>query len=338
MIRLRSIVLASVLLAAPALSRAAAIDSTAALARARALRPAVSAGDPAPLWAAFGPHMRAAMKDSASFATMTRTIAAQTGPIDSVLSEEVRKDGESWVVVSRCRYAKLPVPLRLTLTIAPSGAVEGLAVRPDAEPKEAPSAFLDYHTKTKLRLPFEGEWYVVWGGRTIADNYHAANPTQRFAMDLLVRRDGATHAGDGTKLTDYYAYGRPVLAPGDGVVVSAADSLPDQSIGQMDRTHPAGNCVLIDHGNGEYSLLAHLQPGSLRVKAGAKVKAGDPIGLCGNSGNTSEPHVHYHLQNSATPLKGDGLPVFFAHAIVDGAPADDVELRRKMTVAPAAGR
>lgn len=324
------------LLLAPAVARAADFDSTAALARARELRPAVSAGDGAVLWRAFGPQMRTAMKDSASFAAMSQGIATQLGAIDSVLSEEVSRSDGAWAVVTRCRFAKAPMTIRLAMAFDDAGRLEGLRVMPDTQPKEAPSAYLDYVTKTKLRPPFEGTWFVVWGGRTIADNYHAANATQRFATDVLIRRDGATHTGDGRKLTDYFAYGQAVLAPGDGAVTVASDTLPDQSPGQSDRAHPAGNMVLIDHGNGEYSLLAHLQPKSLRVKPGDRVTAGQPLGLCGNSGNTSEPHVHFHLQNSATPLQGDGLPVFYDAAVVDGQPARHVEAKRGQTLAPPA--
>src|SRR3546814_3444315 len=64
----------------------------------------------------------------------------------------------------------------------------------------SPSPYLDYQTKARLRLPFEGEWYVVWGGLDIEQNYHAATPGQRFAYDLLKIVDGSSHRGDGSAL------------------------------------------------------------------------------------------------------------------------------------------
>jgi murein DD-endopeptidase MepM/ murein hydrolase activator NlpD len=65
----------------------------------------------------------------------------------------------------------------------------------------------------------------------------------------------------------------------------------------LNKKQPKGNYVIIDHGNGEYSFLAHLKKGSMVVAVGDSLKSGQFIGLCGNSGNSSEPHLHYHLQN-----------------------------------------
>jgi murein DD-endopeptidase MepM/ murein hydrolase activator NlpD len=316
-------------------AHAAAFDSTAARARATELRASIGAGDAARLWAAFGPGMRSAMKDSANFATMAAGMAQQLGAVDSVLGERIEPNGEGWTVLTTCRFARAPTPLVLSTSFDAGGRVEGLSVRSPRSLEAAPSEFLDYQTKAKLRVPFDGEWFVVWGGRTISQNYHAANRTQRFAMDLLVRRDGSSHEGDGKAFEDYHCYGLPVLAPGAGRVLAAVDSLPDQKIGETDRAHPAGNHVLIDLGHGEYVLLAHLQPGSLAVKPGEVVKPGQPLGRCGNSGNTSEPHIHMHLQNSPAPLEGDGLPAFFEDVLVDGKRVKRIELVRGATVAHA---
>jgi murein DD-endopeptidase MepM/ murein hydrolase activator NlpD len=118
-------------------------------------------------------------------------------------------------------------------------------------------------------------------------------------------------------------------------VVTVVDSLPDQAIGSSDPAHAAGNHVVIDHGNSEYSLLAHMQPHSLRVKPGQKVKRGDALGLTGNSGNTSEPHLHVHLMNKPSMADADGLPMPFADYRADGAVVASGELKRGQTVAPA---
>lgn len=312
-----------------------AFDSTAALAKARALRSSVSAGDAAALWREFSPTMRAAMRDSASFGAMTAMLSMQLGAIDSVLSEEVTRQGGGFRIVALCKFANPPDPMRLLTTFDAEGRVDGLAVRPNSPPKEAPSAFLDYQTKTPLRLPFEGEWFVFWGGRTLAQNYHAATRSQRFAHDLVIMKDGKSHKGDGQALTDYYCYGAPLLAPGDGIVAWVEDQQPDQAIGTTNATTPIGNGVVIDHGNGEFSLLAHMQPRSLRVKQGDRVKAGQPLGRCGNSGNTSEPHLHYHLQNGPEMGEADGLPAFFRDLVVDGEPVERAEIVKGQQVKPA---
>jgi hypothetical protein len=294
----------------------AAMDSTAAMTRAKEFRPHVSAGTPGPLWAAFDDKMRAAMVDSTRFAAALAGIHAQVGAVKEVLSEGIALEQDVWVYRASCRFEKAEEPLLLLLALTAEGKIAGLAVRP--QPKEYASPHLDYITKTPLQLPFKGEeWYVFWGGRTLAENYHASSKSQRFAMDLGIRKDGSSHGGDGKKLTDYYCYGVEITAPADGQVVWSCDSLPDQEPGQMDPARPAGNNVVIDHGNGEFSLIAHLQPKSQKFKNGASVKAGDVLGKCGNSGNTSEPHLHYHLQNGPDLMTAEGLPAIFTGACVD---------------------
>lgn len=315
--RLRVIALLVVALAGPVAVHAAPMDSTAALAFARALRPHVSAGNPAPLWPVFDPGMRAAMGDSTRFAAALSGIHAQVGAITEVLSEEMSQERGNWVYRASCRFEKAPQPLQFLVAITPEGQVTGLAVRPE-EPKEYASTRLDYITRTPLQLPFREEWFVFWGGRTLAENHHAASKPQRFACDLAIMKDGLTHSGDGKKLADYYCYGMSILAPAEGTVVWTCDSLPDQEPGVMDPAHPVGNGVVIDHGNGEFSLLAHLQPRTQRFKLKDRVKTGDELGKCGNSGNTSEPHLHYHLQDGPDIMTAEGLPAIFAGLCVDG--------------------
>ena len=123
----------------------------------------------------------------------------------------------------------------------------------------------------------------------------------------------ATHRGDGKQLEDYYAWDQPILAPADGTVATLVDGLEDQLPGTFDRQNAAGNFVLLDLGNDEYALFAHLKNGSVTVGPGDKVTRGQELGRCGNSGNTSEPHLHFHLQQSRRPLVGDGLPAQFAN-------------------------
>jgi hypothetical protein len=294
------------------------------MARAREFRPHVSSGTPGPLWAAFDDKMREAMVDSTRFAAALAGIHAQVGAVKEVISEDIALDQDVWVYRASCRFEKSEEPLLLLLAFTQAGKIAGLAVRP--QPKEYASPHLDYVTKTALQLPFkDSEWYVFWGGRTLAENYHATSKSQRFAMDLVIRKDGSSHSGDGKKLTDYYCYGVEIIAPADGQVVWSCDSLPDQEPGRMDPTRPVGNGVVIDHGNGEFSLIAHLQPKSQRFQTGARVKAGDVLGKCGNSGNTSEPHLHYHLQNGPDLMTAEGLPAMFAGACVNGKSAEKAQ-------------
>ena len=321
-------------LAAPSLAAAAApADSTAALARAREVHPWVSKGEVGPVWSWFSDTMRAAMGDSTRFAAALTGIHAQVGAIVDVASEAMTREHGLWMYRASCRFEKSPEPLELLVAINPDGNIAGLAVRP-GPPKEFPSTKLDYQTKTTLRLPFRDEWGVFWGGRTIIENRHAVSKSQRFALDLAILKDDSTHTGDGKKLTDYHCYGVEILAPADGTIAWACDSLPDQAIGSTDRDHPVGNGVVIDHGNGEFSLLAHLQPRTQRFKAGDRVKTGDVLGLCGNSGNTSEPHLHYHLQDGPDISTAEGLPASFTGLCVDGVKQERAEPLRGQKIKP----
>jgi hypothetical protein len=305
-------------------------DSTAAIAKAREFTPFVSQNRPGPLWTAFDASMRTAMEDSVRFATTLDAIHITVGAIEKVISEEIKKDQGVWVYRATCQFDKIDGPAVLLIALTTEGKIAGLAVRPMQ--KEFASTKLDYVTKTTLQLPFSGEWFVFWGGRTLAENYHAVSRSQRFAYDMLIMKDGVSHTSEGKKLTDYYSFGADILAPAAGTVVWSCDSLPNNEIGQTDTAHPVGNGVVIDHGDGEFSLIAHLQPKSQHVKVGDAVKVGDVLGKCGNSGNTSEPHLHYHLQTGPDITSAEGLPVTFTGLCVDGKKMEKAEPKKGQSI------
>lgn len=171
-----------------------------------------------------------------------------------------------------------------------------------------------------MQLPFDGRWWVYWGGETVGQNYHAANREQRHAVDLLIWQEGATFRGDCTRNEDYYAWEQRVLAPIDATVVETVDGYPANEPGTLPENPEDvfGNHVVLQVGNNAFLYLAHLQEGSLAVARGEQVKAGTPIGLVGNSGNSSEPHLHIHAQSYGTlRAPGVGLPLTFAHVLVD---------------------
>ena len=193
--------------------------------------------------------------------------------------------------------------LDLQISLDEHDKIGGLYFKPHASSTPAPQK-----NRTDLSLPFKGRWLVFWGGDTKAQNYHHDVPNQQFAFDLIgVGEDGKTHRGEGGKNEDYYAFGREVLAPGDGTVIEVIEGVHDNKPGSMNSFSAVGNCVMIQHREDEISVLAHFKQGSTRVKAGDQVKRGQVIGFCGNSGNSSEPHLHYHLQHS--PVLQDGLGI-----------------------------
>ena len=235
-------------------------------------------------------------------------VGTELGPETAVTDEHVESASGARVYVRTARLAYIGNPVELSFAFTAGAQVGGMQLKPIGPPALAPTTRGDYQTQTALHVPFTGAWTVVWGGRTLDDNYHASTHDQRFAYDILVVKDGVTHAGDGTKNSDYYAYGRPIVAPAAGTVVVAQDGVVENVPGQMDPRHAAGNYAVLDHGDGEFSFLAHMIPGSLAVHVGDHVAAGQAIGRCGNSGNSSEPHLHYHLQTTPRFHDGEGLP------------------------------
>lgn len=180
-------------------------------------------------------------------------------------------------------------------------------------------SFLRYKSNTQLLLPFSGTWYVVWGGLQRQDNIlHAVTRDQRFAIDFVIMQQGCTHRSKGTRNANYHCWGELIIAPGNGRIVGAVDGIVDNSPGYMNVRHPLGNHVIIDHGNGEYSFLAHMKKSSLKLNVGQRVATGALLGECGNSGASSEPHLHYHMQNSPIFCDGDGLPARFSNYIANG--------------------
>ena len=150
--------------------------------------------------------------------------------------------------------------------------------------------------------PLAEEWLVGQGGHSELVNYHYVTSTQRDALDILQARNGRTHQPGDTGLTSYYIYGKTVLAPATGTVTFVLDGRPDQPIGSTDGHYQSGNNIVIDVGGGRYVLMAHLSPGSIQVKVGDQVKVGQPLARVGNSGNTTEPHLHIQAQTIGTGI------------------------------------
>ena len=195
--------------------------------------------------------------------------------------------------------------------------------------------------KNTYIFPLRGVSYAGWGA-SFHTGHRWAIP-EEFALDIArLGGDGLSHKGDGSRFEDYYAYGTDVLAACDGTVVEAASDQPEDSTamqrpdesqeayfarlqkeqaGRLAKgmTSVTGNYVMIDHGKSEYSFYAHLQPGSVRIHKGDRVKAGDVIGKLGSSGNSTEPHLHFHVCDKADSLMSAGLPVNFSNVTIQWA-------------------
>ncbi|MEA1909743.1 MAG: M23 family metallopeptidase [Patescibacteria group bacterium] len=169
---------------------------------------------------------------------------------------------------------------------------------------------------TKLQLPFNDYWLVLWGGDTQELNQHHDVSDQKYAFDfVIVDENNLTHE-DSSKNESHYAFGKEVLAPAAGTVIKVIDGIPDNKPGETNENAIAGNVVMINHENSEVSVLAHLKNGSIRVKPDEEVVLGQIIGACGNSGNSTEPHIHYHLQKGINLYSGEGIKCFFQNVNV----------------------
>ena len=160
----------------------------------------------------------------------------------------------------------------------------------------------------ELTFPFRGGTYIVGqGGSTKVINHHSRHPVQRYALDILklghfgVRAMGIYPVA----LKKYAIYGAEVVSPCEGVVAVVEEEQPDQIPPERDPTHPPGNYVEIES-DGARILLGHLMKGSVTVNPGQRVRTGQVLGRVGNSGNTTEPHLHIHATRD-----GVGIPMRF---------------------------
>ncbi len=146
-----------------------------------------------------------------------------------------------------------------------------------------------------IGLPFTGEWQV-WQG---FDGQWTHRGNWRHAYDFVISRDDETFSGDGSKLTDYHAWNKPVLSPCRGRVVTMVDGLPDNEPGSTDSENNWGNLVIIETPALYYVEISHLAKDSIKVKQGDWLEEGALIGACGNSGYSPQPHIHVQVQLNA---------------------------------------
>ncbi|MGE7130151.1 M23 family metallopeptidase [Lysinibacillus xylanilyticus] len=167
------------------------------------------------------------------------------------------------------------------------------------------------YTKNKYIMPIRGEWFVFWGGTNEFVNYHYVYENQRYAYDLVKVQDGQSYQNSPIQNEDFYAFDEDIIAPADGKVVKVVDGIKDNVPGEMDERNAAGNYVVIEHANNEFSMIAHFKKNSILVKSGDTVTEGQLIGKCGNSGNSSEPHIHFQVMDSQNIVYGKSIRILF---------------------------
>ncbi|MGV7209351.1 M23 family metallopeptidase [Oxalobacteraceae bacterium A2-2] len=234
--------------------------------------------------------------------------------------------GQGAVALLCLAFQDTPVPARLGHRMLLGGAYA-----------DGPVLVVDSAVPPVLGPPLEGEGWTADNGPSLQSHHRSgvfvagglAQLSRRFALDWKQYRDGASYSGDARDVRSYHAYGKTVLAVADGVVVAARDGMPDNiprtPAGFTPAVPPtmdnlAGNFIVIDLGQGRYAQYAHLQPGSVLVQAGQRVRRGQAMARAGNSGDARQPHLHFQVASTPDFMASEGLPYVIERFRIQVAP------------------
>jgi len=246
-----------------------------------------------------------------------------------------------------------PLPKALSHRVVTAGAEVRLtaAVKPGNEgtvqtTQTGGNVALSTRPAPLIGPPLEGTGWVAFNGCCKEVPHRRAGipvngvlyVSQRFAIDWIkLDANSQQSNGDSNKNENWPTYGQKAIAVADAKVVSVLDGLPERVPNALppDTTmqNVTGNHVILDLGRGYYAFYAHLQPGSLKVRVGDRVKRGQVLALVGNSGNTTAPHLHFHVSDGMGPLSSQGLPYLIDTFVVKGVGVDVTE-QGKVIVKP----
>ncbi|MEW6022322.1 MAG: M23 family metallopeptidase [Pseudomonadota bacterium] len=222
--------------------------------------------------------------------------------------------------------ARNPVPARL-----------GHRIILDTAQADGPAVPVRKTPLSRLGRPLEGSDWTPGNNPSLKSHHRMglwvvdgeARISRRYALDWKkYDKDGKAYAGDPRDVRAYYAYGQKVLAVADATVVDARDGFPDNVPKTEAGFTPArpvtldtigGNQVVLDLGHGRFAAYYHLQPGSVAVKPGQRVRRGQPLARIGNSGDARWPHLHFQVTDRADAMASEGLPFVFAHYRIKAA-------------------
>ena len=300
--------------------------------RARQLSEQFIHGETGVVFAAFTPDMKKQSGEE-KLATMLKQMNTAVGTPGDMLAENFLPGLTAPVTMyaRTSKYSKSRVPVMVAVAVNEDGELTDLQVVP--VPFAQRDEYFDYQDQTKLRLPFDGSWIVLQGGRTPYDNAYAQSDDNKYTVSFVFTKDGAAFENTGRRNTDFYCYGQPVLAPAAGTVVQAVGNYQDHAPGRSSEMMSRGNYVVIAHGNSEFSMIPYMKAGSVKVRPGQRVKQGQVIGECGNSGSSVAPHLEYSLQNTRGFPLPKTMPAQFVDYVADGKPVPIGEPLRGQVIA-----
>jgi len=307
----------------PVMSGAYPVMSQAAENRARQIFEMFNHGESGQMWNLLSPQLRKYSGKEERFSKVNEAYRKRMGIEVAMVSENI----VPYIMAPDTVYSRLSrmqgtiVPIMFIITINQQGQIDAFDIKP--MPQVAEGQYAGYEDTVKLKLPFQGQWLVFQGGRNIFDYLENGH--------LFSGRGGI-----GSRDEDYYCFGQPILAPADGTVVRAVGGYDDNPPGKPSGDPADGNMVVILHENNdvrESSVFNHLKQNSLKVKTGDKVKQGDVIAECGNSGAGPVPHLHYQLRKTAS----SPLPAQFVDYIADGKPVASGEPKKGQLVKNGSG-
>lgn len=265
-------------------------------------------GDYGAIYDGMDPEAQKALPRQQTLTFLEQNVKQLMGAITAMNFDRVDKGAH----IYRTDFERAVAEIVISLT--PQNRMNGFRINPIKDP-DIP---IIERNITKMILPFREEWFVFWGGTTVEQNYHVEYTNQQFAYDLMMVSDGSSFDGDPKKNESYFVFGKDIIAPCDAIVAKVITGVHDNVPGELNPQQLTGNTVVLETENDEFILFAHLKEGSIVVEEGQEVRQGDLLGQCGNSGNTTEPHLHLSLQNHVEMFQSTGGKLYFDQVMVNG--------------------
>jgi murein DD-endopeptidase MepM/ murein hydrolase activator NlpD len=221
--------------------------------------------------------------------------------------------------VSAAQTATLPAAVSGTQSSQPDSAASSASLKERAQSTSLPSTppTVPDKQQTELFLPFTGTWTIAAGGEPGESTTSRTLLQQQFAYNFIGNSTtGLRYRSDGKVNEDYFVYGKDILAPANGTVVEVIDGIRENTPGTRNPYAIIGNAIILQHASREYSVLAFLKTGSIRVKVGERISRGQVLAQCGNSGYAAEPALHYHLQDAPYLQTAKGIKFYFERVLV----------------------